>query len=35
MMSVQGVDLDVDARREWREGVENRMTNKEFDQLHA
>jgi DNA-binding response OmpR family regulator len=35
MMSVQGVDLDADARRVWRNGVEIRMSNKEFDLLHA
>ena len=35
MMSVQGVDLDADARRVWRDGVEIRMSNKEFDLLHA
>jgi DNA-binding response OmpR family regulator len=35
MMSVQGVDLDPTARRVWRDGVEIRMSNKEFDLLHA
>ncbi len=35
MMSVQGVDLDETARRVWRDGVEIRMSNKEFDLLHA
>ena len=35
MMSVQGVDLDANARRVWRDGVEIRMSNKEFDLLHA
>jgi len=35
MMSVQGVDLDPTARRVWRNGVEIRMSNKEFDLLHA
>ena len=35
MMSVQGVDLDAGARRVWRDGVEIRMSNKEFDLLHA
>ena len=35
MMSVQDVDLDADARRVWRDGVEIRMSNKEFDLLHA
>ena len=35
MMTVQGVDLDATARRVWRDGVEIRMSNKEFDLLHA
>ncbi|CAN5702284.1 hypothetical protein BH10ACT10_BH10ACT10_28020 [soil metagenome] len=35
MMSVQGVDCDATARRVWRDGVEIRMSNKEFDLLHA
>jgi DNA-binding response OmpR family regulator len=35
MMSVQGVEVDPDARRVWRDGVEIRMSNKEFDLLHA
>lgn len=35
MLSVQGVDLDVETRRVWRDGVEIRMSNKEFDLLHA
>jgi DNA-binding response OmpR family regulator len=35
MISVQGVDLDVAARRVWRHGVEIRMSNKEFDLLQA
>jgi len=35
MLSVQGVDLDVDARRVWRDGVEIKMSNKEFDLVHA
>jgi DNA-binding response OmpR family regulator len=35
MISVQGVDLDANARRVWRDGVEIRMSNKEFDLLHA
>lgn len=35
MMSVQGVDLDANARRVWRDGVEIRMSNKEFELLHA
>jgi DNA-binding response OmpR family regulator len=35
MMSVQGVDLDAATRRVWRDGVEIRMSNKEFDLLHA
>ena len=35
MYRVQGVDLDSDARRVWRDGVEIRMSNKEFDLLQA
>jgi DNA-binding response OmpR family regulator len=35
MISVQGVDLDAAARRVWRDGVELRLSNKEFDLLHA
>jgi DNA-binding response OmpR family regulator len=35
MMSVQGVEVDPNARRVWRDGVEIRMSNKEFDLLHA
>jgi len=35
MISVQGVDLDVASRRVWRDGVEIRMSNKEFELLHA
>jgi DNA-binding response OmpR family regulator len=35
MISVQGVDLDATARRVWRDGEEIRMSNKEFDLLHA
>jgi DNA-binding response OmpR family regulator len=35
MMSVQGVDVDPTARRVWRNSVEIRMSNKEFDLLHA
>jgi DNA-binding response OmpR family regulator len=35
MISVQGVDLDAASRRVWREGVEIRLSNKEFDLLHA
>src|SRR3954466_2506579 len=35
MMSVQGVDVDPAARRVWRDGLEIRMSNKEFDLLHA
>ena len=35
MMSVQGVDVDETARRVWRDGLEIRMSNKEFDLLHA
>lgn len=35
MISVQGVELDPTARRVWRDGIEIRMSNKEFDLLHA
>lgn len=35
MISVQDVDLDATSRRVWRDGVEVRMSNKEFDLLHA
>ncbi len=35
MMSVQGVDLDPTGRRVWRDGLEIRLSNKEFDLVHA
>lgn len=35
MISVQGVELDSTARRVWRDGVEVRMSNKEFDLVAA
>ncbi len=35
MFSVQGVDLDSDSRRVWRNGAEIRLSNKEFDLLEA
>jgi DNA-binding response OmpR family regulator len=35
MNEVQGVQLDPTVRRVWRDGVEIRMSNKEFDLLHA
>lgn len=35
MYSVQGVDLDSEARRVWRDGVEIRLSNKEFELVHA
>jgi DNA-binding response OmpR family regulator len=35
MKSVQGVDVDPVLRRVWRDGVEIRMSNKEFDLVHA
>ena len=35
MMNVQGVTVDVDGRRVWRDGEEIRLSNKEFDLLHA
>lgn len=35
MFSVQGVELDADSRRVRRDGIEIRMSNKEFELLHA
>ncbi len=35
MVSVQGVDVDPGSRRVWRGDVEIRLSNKEFDLLHA
>ncbi len=35
MISVQGVQVDRAARRVWRNGLEIRMSNKEFDLLDA
>jgi DNA-binding response OmpR family regulator len=35
MLSVQGVQVDPDARRVWRDGEEVRLSRKEFDLLHA
>lgn len=35
MLSVQGVDLDEESRRVWRNGEEIRFSNKEFDLVHA
>lgn len=35
MIRVQGVQVDAVARRVWRDGQEIRMSNKEFDLLHA
>jgi DNA-binding response OmpR family regulator len=35
MISVQGVDVDADARRVWRDGAEIRLSNKEFELLYA
>ena len=35
MLSVQGVDLDSDSRRVWRNGAEVRLSNKEFELLQA
>jgi DNA-binding response OmpR family regulator len=35
MLSVQGVDLDAEQRRVWRDGSEIKMSNKEFELLHA
>jgi DNA-binding response OmpR family regulator len=35
MKSAQGVDVDPVTRRVWRDGAEIRMSNKEFDLVHA
>ena len=35
MFSVQGVVVDPESRRVWRDGVELRLSRKEFDLLHA
>lgn len=35
MLTVQGVALDAETRRVWRNGDEIRLSNKEFDLLHA
>ena len=35
MFQVQGVEVDPVGRRVWRDGVEIRLSNKEFDLLHA
>ncbi len=35
MISVQGVELDSTTRRVWRDGIEIRMSNKEFDLVCA
>lgn len=35
MLTVQGVTLDATTRRVWRDGNEIRLSNKEFDLLHA
>ncbi|MGH3508706.1 MAG: winged helix-turn-helix domain-containing protein [Nocardioidaceae bacterium] len=35
MITVQGVQVDAATRRVWRDGAEIRMSNKEFDLLHA
>lgn len=35
MINVQGVNLDSESRRVWRDGVEIRLSNKEFDLLEA
>lgn len=32
---MQGVDLDAETRRVWRDGKEIKLSNKEFDLLHA
>jgi DNA-binding response OmpR family regulator len=35
VITVQGVQVDAQTRRVWRDGVEIRMSNKEFDLVHA
>ena len=35
MVSVHGVDVDLQHRRVWRDGTEVRLSRKEFDLLHA
>ena len=35
MFSVQGVEVDPASRRVWRDGVELRLSKKEFELLHA
>ena len=35
MRSIQGVQVDPETRQVWREGVEIRLSNKEFELLHA
>ena len=35
VLSVQGVDVDPVNRRVWRDGLEVRLSKKEFDLLHA
>jgi DNA-binding response OmpR family regulator len=35
VFTVQGVQVDPDARRAWRDGAEIRLSKKEFELLHA
>ena len=35
MITVQGVAVDPETRRVWRDGAEIKMSNKEFELLHA
>jgi len=35
MFTVQGVEVDPETRRVWRDGAEIRLSRKEFDLLHA
>ena len=35
MITVQGVELDPATRQVWRDGIEIRLSSKEFDLLHA
>ena len=35
MITVQGVQVEPETRRAWRDGVEIRLSKKEFELLHA
>jgi DNA-binding response OmpR family regulator len=34
MLSLRGIEVDPGARRAWKDGVELRLSKKEFDLLH-